>query len=96
MSEPEAWREIARRIDERETPMRNGLCFEVYALYEAVGDSTFDCMIARVDAHAALSPFAWRAGFGDGAFAFKPGTERRSRILAALFLALESEDDANA
>ena len=104
MKESTAWRRIAKRIDEK--GVRFGLCYEVMT----VGDSLlYDTMEDRIRLHmqtfrelgnpAVLvnratprtcftCPETSSSYFDDRGVA-------ESRILAALFLALEAEDEGN-
>ena len=94
LSEAEAWREIARRIAEGETPMRHGICYEASCLDE-IDEDTYSAMHAAASHHAELSPDRWRYLEPCGWFAFREGTEKEGRILACLWLALEAESDAH-
>ena len=89
MSESEAWREIARRIAEGEWD-EGGLCGEVHRIGcrlcfrsgRLVTEKTRVSMVSRIDSH--LAP---RAVWG-----FTPGVAK-PRVLAALWLALEAEEE---
>jgi hypothetical protein len=86
LNEPEAWREIARRIAEKGC-VRYGLCAEADSLWHSARISIYTVldMEERIGEHV----------FGyEGNWAYKPGTEPEARILAALWLALEAEEDA--
>jgi hypothetical protein len=85
MTEAEAWREIARRIVEGEW-VQCGLCRETWYL--------------RIKGDVAISVW-WRMhdhlkyhlnAFGLD-WAYPAGTEPEARALAALWLALEAEED---
>jgi hypothetical protein len=87
MTEPEAWREIARRIVEGKWE-GFGLCNEVLRLY---GEDRTECaelhaMYKRVRQHVAVSPDSPH-------WAYPAGTEPEARALAALWLALEAEEE---
>lgn len=89
MNEAQAWREVARRIAEGEWQHR-GLCKERMELFGAgrIDVATNDTMLVRVLGHVLLS--SCREGSG---FAYPPGEESEARIYAALWLALEAEQD---
>jgi len=85
LREAEAWREIARRIAEREQ-MRFGLCDQAWLLYETgrqISLGTYWAMYDRVRHN--MKPFR--------TYAYPPGTHREERILAAIWLALEAEEE---
>jgi hypothetical protein len=84
MTEPEAWREIARRIVEGEWG-RWGLCREVWLLYMERGITSSIRMSERVKHHLDAAGLSW---------AYPEGTEPEARALAALWLALEAEEEA--
>jgi hypothetical protein len=87
MTEAEAWREIARRIVEGEWK-GFGLCNEVIRLYDEdrTERAELHAMYKRVRQHVAVSP--------DGPdWAYPASTEPEARALAALWLALEAEED---
>ncbi len=91
LSEARTWREIARRLAEGESRMEYGLCAEAL---DVSGDyDLFYVMSDRCEPHAQLSPDRVHGGIM-GYFAFPQGTHREERILAALWLALEAEDEA--
>ena len=83
LSEPEAWREIARRIAEGRWD-RLGLCHETAVLRwgERIHGFTEAEMRRRIRYHLKLKYWAYPAG-----------TAASARILAALWLALEAEED---
>lgn len=83
LTEPEAWREIARRIAEGEWG-EIGLCSEVVALNSdlRICPSTAVAMRSRIRSHLNIERWAYRHG-----------TESEARILAALWLALEAEEE---
>jgi hypothetical protein len=88
MTEPEAWREIARRIVEGDWK-KCGLCREAGALHEndKVTTAVFRSMSYRVRQHVAYCDSAvW-------GWAYRMGTEPEARALAALWLALEAEEE---
>lgn len=82
LTEPEAWREIARRIAEGEWG-GIGLCSEVVALNWdlRICPSTAVAMRSRIRSH--LNTELW---------AYPLRTAANAGILAALWLALEAED----
>ena len=84
LNEPEAWREIARRISERGC-VRYGLCAEANCLWtsERISLYTVIDMERRIAQHVLPHEYKW---------AYEPGTELEARILAALWLALEAEE----
>ena len=84
LTEPEAWREIARRIAEGEWN-KAGLCAELCGLCGKNLISWFMMwdMEDRVESHLDTRLGCW---------AYKPGEEPEARILAALWLALEAEE----
>lgn len=85
LTEPEAWQEIAQRIAGREW-RKLGLCAELYDLCdeELISDFTMCHMEDRVESYLNRRLSCW---------AYEPGTEPEARILAALWLALEAEED---
>lgn len=94
LSEPEAWREIARRIAENETKMSHGLCYEAYLLGPyANGAMMFPNKLADRMAHRAITHARLSPDVDTNDYAFPRGTHREERILAALWLALEAESE---
>lgn len=97
LREPEAWREVARRGAEFGFE-DSGLCWQVTRLLceEEIDALTEALMHKRAARHAVMSPdrdavyWAWP---DCQYFAYPPGTETGGRILAALWLALEAEDE---
>lgn len=85
LTEPEAWREIARRIVRR-TWNKMGLCAELYDLCAERLISCFKMcdMEDRIKHHLRMHNSHW---------AYEAGTEPEARILAALWLALEAEEE---
>ena len=85
LNEPEAWHEVARRIAEGEWN-KMGLCAELCDLCDKTLISWFMLcdMEDRVYSHLDACGSNW---------AYKPGTEPEARILAALWLALEAEEE---
>ena len=84
LTEPEAWREIAQRIAEGRWD-RLGLCHEALVLRwgeRIISSSTQVAMRTRIRYH--LNSEMW---------AYRHGTEPEARILAALWLALEAEEE---
>jgi hypothetical protein len=83
MTEAEAWREIARRIVEGEWS-RLELCYDAHKLYlQSQIDRPLSVkMRERLEQH-----------IGRG-LAYPYGTEPEARALAALWLALEAEEEA--
>ena len=92
LTEPEAWREIAKRMDRRRW-WGTGLCREVNLIVNEgrVDITTGWAMNSRVSAHLRLGPAC--AGYAYPLHE-EMGEGRQARILAALFFALEAEDDA--
>jgi hypothetical protein len=88
MTEPEAWREIARRIVEGKWN-KYGLCGEAADLYVRllVTGNMATAMCERVRPHV-LSTSGRQRGY-----AYPAGTEPEARALAALWLALEAEEE---
>ena len=85
LNEPEAWREIARRIAEGEWN-KAGLCAE---LCDLCVENRISCFMAcdmedRINSHLDTRLGCW---------AYERGTEPEARILAALWLALEVEEE---
>ena len=89
LTEPEAWREIARRIAEGEWNNR-GLCAEISDLCDegrlslVIEWDMEDRIKRHLDARKNGWPHNW---------AYECGTEPEARILAALWLALEAEEE---
>lgn len=83
LTEPEAWREIARRIAEGRWD-RLGLCHEALVLRwgKRIYGFTEVAMRSRIRSH--LNTEMW---------AYRYGTKPEARILAALWLALEAEEE---
>ena len=88
MTEPEAWREIARQIVEGEWS-RLGLCREaVERKWKGdVTNATFIEMCKRACRHVLFSSSR------QNGHAYRAGTEPEARALAALWLALEAEEE---
>jgi hypothetical protein len=86
MTEAEAWREIARRIVEGKWGGW-GLCREVWSLCIElrITRSMWNKMAGRVEDHLDAAGLSW---------AYPEGTEPEARALAALWLALEAEEEA--
>lgn len=93
LTEAEAWREIARRFAEGDADA--GMCWEIVdlRLYRRITFGQQKAMKRRIDTHAALS-WIWEIedGQSTGPWAFD-SHDREVRVLAALFLALEAEDE---
>ena len=87
LTEPQAWREIARRLGNGKR-FQFGLCYEagrVWCEGRCSGD-TEEIMQRRARKHVSN---------GDGLYgglAYPRGGERDARILAALWMALEAEE----
>lgn len=98
LTEPQAWREIARRIVEGEWS-KSGLCREANVLLERdrVNDCVFVRMMDRIDDHiqARNNSIDYRPDCGFS-WAYEFGTEPEARAFAALWLALEAEEEAKA
>jgi hypothetical protein len=88
MTEPEAWREIARRIVEGEWS-RFGLCREVAGLQvqRKITEEKASAMAINVLSHL-METSSRRHGY-----VYPEGAEPDSRALAALWLALEAEEE---
>ena len=88
MTEPEAWREIARRIVEGEWS-RLGLCREVANLQvqRRITEKKASAMAINVLSHL-METSSRQHGY-----VYPEGTEREARALAALWLALEAEEE---
>ena len=91
LTEAQAWRKIARRMAKRkQVQFLGGLCDEVYELWVplvraksnlvGISQATRDRMLARIDSHL------------DGEVYAGPRGEWEFRVLAAYWLALESEE----
>lgn len=91
LTEAQAWRKIARRIVERKWRTR-GLCFEAYRLYNGevggISGATYIRMTDRIDENLRVHPDTTEDGH-----AYPPGEEPEARVLAALWLALEAEEE---
>lgn len=83
LTEKQAWRKIARRI-EAGTWCKAGLCREVIALYthDEISFNTSDQMHHRIGLY-----------LGDNTWAYRMGEEHEARTLAALWMALEAEEE---
>jgi hypothetical protein len=88
MTEPEAWREIARRIVEGEWS-RFGLCREVAGLrvQRKIAEEKAYAMTVNVLNHLV------ETGSRQHGYVYPEGTEPEARALAALWLALEAEEE---
>lgn len=94
MTEAQAWRVIARRFDAgKESYSGEGLCCEAWELasYGLMSSNDVMGMVVRCRQHVLVSPFATNQG--GATYAYPPGTHREERVLAALWLALEAEDE---
>jgi len=89
LTEAQAWREIARRLDEGE-PMTWGLCAMARCLMaeDIISEDRCTLMRMRAISHVHMVPWSERSG----SFAYPRGEERDARILAALWMALEAEE----
>lgn len=87
MKESEAWREVARRIAEEGLLEWGGICSVAHRVTSENGVpfSGLLTMVNRAMAHVRLHD--------GGFFAYPPGTHAKERILAALWLALEAEEE---
>lgn len=94
MTKPEAWREVARIWAEREEGWRLGLCSCVRLLYyrDKIGVQTYCHMRERIDSHLGnrIWAYNWRSNESNDHYADR---HREARTLAALWLALEAEED---
>ncbi len=94
LSEAEAWRGVARRIGEGGTGKR-GLCSEVdrMSIDGEIGRDVYFAMCNRVEAYN--QPYEKERcylGFG-GPYFYPPGEDWDARLLCALWLACEAEDE---
>ena len=89
LTEPEAWREVARRIAEGRVLMftLSAEATKLFFLSDKISHRTLNRMYDRLAAH---HDAAEQCG---GATKCDVGTEPEARILAALWLALEAEED---
>jgi hypothetical protein len=90
MTEPEAWREVARRFAEGEAP--TSLCREALHLFRRRLVDAFLCddMRRRVRGHVVANATNYET-----AWAYPLSSEYdEARCLAALWLALEAEEEA--
>jgi hypothetical protein len=85
MTEAEAWREIARRIVEGEWK-NQGLCSEAWQLFFGGLITPSVSATMRVRIRHYLGNNQW--------WAYRQGTNREARVLAALWMALEAEEEA--
>ncbi len=88
MTEPEAWREIARRIAEGEWKGL-GLCYEAEEL-KWKGDVTH---VTAIEMSLRACRHALFSSSRQNGHAYRAGTEPEARALAALWLALEAEEE---
>lgn len=90
LTEPEAWREVARRIAEWRVLMftLSAEATKLFFLSDKISHRTLDKMYDRLAAH---HDAAEQCG---GATRYDVGAKPEARILAALWLALEAEDAA--
>lgn len=82
LTEPRAWRLIAKRLADPKHTMLHGLCHEVDKLWcdEKITAHTKHIMQTRIEAHLRY-PFL---------YAYLPGESREARLLAALWLELDA------
>jgi hypothetical protein len=85
MTEAEAWREIARRIVEGEWN-HQGLCSEAWRLFFGGLITPSVSAMMRVRMRHYVGNNQW--------WAYRQGTNREARALAALWMALEAEEGA--
>lgn len=93
LTEAEAWREIARLFAEGEADC--GMCWEarLLCLDGRITGEQEKTMHRRIYAHTAGSwIFEEDAGMSTGPWSFD-SNDKEVRVLAALFLALEAEED---
>ena len=85
LTEAQAWRRIARKIVAGKWA-KEGLCFEAYRLCDGedggIPWATYYRMTDRID-----------QSLPSGGYAYPKGTEPEGRVLAALWMALEVEDE---
>lgn len=91
LNEADAWALIAEKIEAGKW-RGYGLCSEVHALYDTgrIAHDTTCAMLNRIDAHKAQY-----CEDEDGMYVFDEG-EAEPRILAALVLSYEAEEDMRA
>jgi hypothetical protein len=96
LTEGQAWRLIAVRLSNPEYRMDEGLCNEAQKLFRAnqpggplINRTTRNSMILRVKGHVKQC----HPEYGGWGFAFPPRTHRDERLLAALWLAEEADED---
>lgn len=94
-AEAKAWRRIARIVHDRTHSQADYLCHAVDSLYsvwlfdESISADQHAAMRARINKHTALQ----RYGSAFGYFGH-PDLGRNSRVIAALLMACECEDEA--
>lgn len=90
LDQPDAWREIARKIVEGDW-QKYGICMEVWALWvdDRITHTTYRQMIQRVEGHVELHhEVSWGS---HAAYAYRKGEEAEARAFACLWMALEAE-----
>lgn len=82
MTEAQAWRKVAQKV-EAARPLQ-GLCREMHEMRSdrRISHLLWLQMVARLAVYCSC-----------GSFVYPPGTEREARVLAALWLALEAEEE---
>lgn len=97
LSEAAAWRRIAERIDAGRHFGKRGLCAEIIGLYDAhaIDLATYRVMDDRIHHYNGYDATRCYPGKG-GPYFYPPGEDWDSRLLCALWFALEAEDDAKA
>ena len=96
MTETEAWRTIAEKIESLQW-VSMGLCLSAHGLHQngTISGRVRESMLGRVSGHMALTTpecLFFSMDF-DRTYLAPPG-EWEVRVLAAYFLALEAEDEA--
>ena len=94
LTEPEAWREVARSIAEWRVLLftLSTEATKLFFLSDKISHRTLDRMYDRLEAHYDTAEQCGGATVYDVVHLLSD-TERESRILAALWLALEAEED---
>lgn len=88
MTEAQAWRKIAEKLSDPSYNFRFGLCAETYKLWleRGITRKTRKHMYGRCEAHVLMCAHGRD-------YAYARGKEREARILAALWMAHEVEEE---
>lgn len=94
MTRAEAWRKIAENLSDPAYPF-SGLCIEVSWLYfDGLSSEDSYAMQNQCQSHVnAMEKYHISPMLG-GIYAYPRGEEREARILAALWMAHEAEEDS--